>query len=187
MLSHKNTVGKIVDVQNNTVTGVLVDDKPTGTGNIFTAGSKLYVDQVAITMTITSGSIGSEYVDAVFGVDQAGLTTGLSIKDIKLSIKNGNTDVETVNNNALPEGTNQLTYTFETGLNPNTLYTVDATAEVTLDGNTYQGITSTNTTDFKTLGELALEISNITSNSATITLKRIICSKYTWWVNFRIK
>lgn len=167
----QNTVGKIVDVQNNIVTGVLVDDKPTGTGNIFTAGSKLYVDQVAITMTITSGSIGSEYVDAVFGVDQAGLTTGLSIKDIKLSIKNGNTDVETVNNDALPEGTNQLTYTFETGLNPNTLYTVDATAEVTLDGNTYQGITSTNTTDFKTLGELALEISNITSNSATITLK----------------
>lgn len=167
----QNTVGKIVDVQNNTVTGVLVDDKPTGTGNIFTAGSKLYADQVAITMTITSGSIGSKYVDAVFGIDQAGLTTGLGIKDIKLSIKNGNTDVETVNNDALPEGTNQLTYTFETGLNPNTLYTVAATAEVTLDGNTYQGITSTNTTDFKTLGELALEISNITSNSATITLK----------------
>ena len=95
----------------------------------------------------------------------------MGIKDIKLSIKNGNTDVETVNNDALPEGTNQLTYTFETGLNPNTQYTVTATAEVTLDGNTYQGITSTNTTDFRTLGELALELSNITSNSATITLK----------------
>ncbi len=169
------TAGKKVTVQNNTVTGILLDKEPTSNtdvkGNIFTAGSKLYVDQVAITMTITSGSIGSEYVDAVFGVDQAGLTTGLSIKDIKLSIKNGNTDVETVNNDALPEGTNQLTYIFETGLNPNTQYTVTATAEVTLDGNTYQGITSTNTTDFKTLGELALEISNITSNSATITLK----------------
>ena len=171
----KIAADKNINVQNNTVTGILLDKEPTSNtdvkGNIFTAGSKLYVDQVAITMTITSGSIGSEYVDAVFGVDQAGLTTGLGIKDIKLSIKNGNTDVETVNNDALPEGTNQLTYTFETGLNPNTQYTVAATAEVTLDGNTYQGITSTNTTDFKTLGELALEISNITSNSATITLK----------------
>ncbi|EIA29656.1 hypothetical protein SFB4_049G3, partial [Candidatus Arthromitus sp. SFB-4] len=37
-------------------------------------------------------------------------------------------------------------------MNPNTQYTVTATAEVTLDGNTYQGITSTNTTDFRTLG-----------------------------------
>ncbi len=172
----KIAADKNINVQDNTVTGILLNTKPTANvaninGNIFTAGSKLYTDQVAITMTITSGSIGSEYVDAVFGVDQAGLTTGLGIKDIKLSIKNGNTNVETVNNDALPEGTNQLTYTFETGLNPNTLYTVTATAEVTLDGNTYQGITSTNTTDFKTLGELALEISNITSNSATITLK----------------
>ncbi|EIA24873.1 hypothetical protein SFB2_054G0, partial [Candidatus Arthromitus sp. SFB-2] len=172
----KIAADKNINVKDNTVTGILLDTKPTANvaninGNIFTAGSKLYVDQVAITMTITSGSIGSEYVDAVFGVDQAGLTTGLSIKDIKLSIKNGNTDVETVNNDALPEGTNQLTYIFETGLNPNTQYTVTATAEVTLDGNTYQGITSTNTTDFRTLGELALELSNITSNSATITLK----------------
>ncbi len=172
----KIAADKNINVKDNTVTGILLDTKPTANvaninGNIFTAGSKLYTDQVAITMTITSGSIGSEYVDAVFGVDQAGLTTGLSIKDIKLSIKNGNTDVETVNNDALPEGTNQLTYIFETGLNPNTQYTVTATAEVTLDGNTYQGITSTNTTDFRTLGELALELSNITSNSATITLK----------------
>ena len=172
----KIAADKNINVKDNTVTGILLNTKPTANvaninGNIFTAGSKLYTDQVAITMTITSGSIGSKYVDAVFGVDQAGLTTGLGIKDIKLSIKNGNTDVETVNNDALPEGTNQLTYTFETGLNPNTQYTVTATAEVTLDGNTYQGITSTNTTDFRTLGELALELSNITSNSATITLK----------------
>ena len=172
----KIAADKNINVKDNTVTGILLNTKPTANvaninGNIFTAGSKLYTDQVAITMTITSGSIGSKYVDAVFGVDQAGSTTGLGIKDIKLSIKNGNTDVETVNNDALPEGTNQLTYTFETGLNPNTQYTVTATAEVTLDGNTYQGITSTNTTDFRTLGELALELSNITSNSATITLK----------------
>ena len=75
----KIAADKNINVKDNTVTGILLNTKPTANvaninGNIFTAGSKLYTDQVAITMTITSGSIGSKYVDAVFGVDQAGLT-----------------------------------------------------------------------------------------------------------------
>lgn len=164
----KTTTGKNVTIQNNTITGILFDTKPavaaTGvTGNIFTPGSKLYVGQ-NMKMEITKVNIGGNFADARFTVTE-GTSTGITIGKAQLSIIEGTTSTDI--NIDQPTGANVINHEF-TDLKRNTQYTVKGTAEVVLDGNTYQGITAENTTDFKTL-DLGSNVSNIGSSSATVT------------------
>ncbi|BAK81449.1 DUF4214 domain-containing protein [Candidatus Arthromitus sp. SFB-rat-Yit] len=165
----KTTTNKNVTIQNNTITGILFDTKPavpaTGvTGNIFTPGSQLYVGQ-NMKMEITKVNIGGNFADARFTVTEGTSTAGITIGKAQLSIIEGTTSTDI--NIDQPTGTNIINHEF-TDLKRNTQYTVKGTAEVVLDGNTYQGITAENKTDFKTL-DLGSNVSNIGSSSATVT------------------
>ena len=165
----KTTTGKNVNIQNNTITGILFDTKPTATatgvtGNIFTPGSKLYVGQ-DMKMAVTKVNVGGNFVDAKFTVTEGTTATGITIAKAQLSIIEGTTPTNIDVNQ--PTGTNVIDHNFS-DLKQNTQYIVKGTAEVVLDGNTYQGITAENQTDFKTL-DLSSNVSAVTSGSAIVT------------------